>query len=278
MRFPEDFQYSQANLQDFVDCWKRFYLRHISRLVWPALETEPAMQLERAGRDGARFHRLVHQCLVGIPPQRLSAMLGDPDLELWWAYFLEFLPEVYGAESQGRYPLHPEVNLSAPLGSRRLVARYDLIVAALGESLVIYDWKTSRQRPDRGHLEQHLQTRVYPYLLVRAGWHLNRGLLVQPDQVEMVYWFAGEDEPVERFIYSAEAFQTDESYLTGLVATIERLEAEEFSRTSDERRCLYCSYRSLCDRGVLPGNVRELGTESAFGFESERLKITEIDD
>jgi hypothetical protein len=282
MKLPKDLSYSHINLQDFVNCKKLFYLRHISRLPWPGIKREPVLQHEHIARAGARFHQMVHQHLLGIPAERLSAMLQEPDLEHWWRDFLEFLPQILPFYPQSLYALYPEISLSAPLGERRLLARYDLVVAGPNDSLGIYIWNTSLRRPTREELGRHLQTYVLPYLLVRAGWHLNRGQAVQPSNVELIYWFPSlngwTNSLVERFMYNVSSFRTDEGFLNGLVETVQRLEIGEFSRTVDERCCLYCAYRSLCERGVLACNPLELDVESPAGFELELANPFILDD
>jgi hypothetical protein len=58
--------------------------------------------------------------------------------------------------------------------------------------------------------------------------------------------------------YNGAQFSQDEGYLAGLVGEIrEAFGAETWSLTSDESRCRFCEYRSLCDRGVVAGSVEE---------------------
>jgi CRISPR/Cas system-associated exonuclease Cas4 (RecB family) len=245
------FSFSQASLQDYADCPRRFQLRYLLRVAWPALEAEPALESERHLQQGSAFHRLVHQHVVGIAPERLAGMLTDADLRRWWDNYLE-----HGLQGlpASRYP---EIVLSAPVGDHRLVAKYDLIAVDAGQRAAIVDWKTSRRRPKRRHLAQRLQTRVYPYLLVQAGAHLNAGQPFCPEQVEMVYWFANFPAAPERFAYDAAQYEADEVYLASLIAEIEGLGEEGFPLTTDERRCEYCPYRSLCRRGVRAGALDE---------------------
>lgn len=85
MSLPDDFVFSQSSLQDFADCRRRFQLRYIQRLQWPALKAEPALENERLMQLGARFHRLVQQYLTGLPLPQLAALAGeDESLERWW--------------------------------------------------------------------------------------------------------------------------------------------------------------------------------------------------
>jgi hypothetical protein len=323
MRLPADFQFSQGSLQDYVDCPRRFQLRYIQRLAWPAVEAEPALENERHLQQGAAFHRLVHQHVLGLLPERLSSTITDKDLSRWWHNYLESAPADLAELC------YPEVVLSAPVGGHRLVAKYDLIAlmgseglgqspsttlrtgssttlrtgpspiekADFGEPLglsvsteievsgrrlsraVILEWKTSRKRPRRKWLAERLQTRVYPYLLVRAGsylmknggWRMEDGEWrpFQPEQIEMVYWFANFPRDPERFPYDAAQYDADGAYLASLVEEIKSLGDEDFPLTIQEQRCRYCPYRSLCRRGVRAGALDEAEDEPEWGDDFE---------
>jgi len=261
MTLPTDFQFSQCSLQDYVDCPRRFQLRYLLRLAWPAVEAEPALENERHLQQGAAFHRLVHQHTLGIAPERLSSAVADADLRRWWHNYLERGSEGLPAT---RYP---EVVLSAPVGDYRLIARYDLIAVDPGRRGVIVDWKTSRRRLKRRWLSERLQTRVYPYLLVRAGAQFNKGQPFEPQQVEMVYWFAEYPDDPARFAYDTARYEAHEAHLTSLIEEIGGLENEDFPLTTQERRCRYCPYRSLCQRGIRAGAFDELEDELEPGGE-----------
>lgn len=257
MDLPQDFQFNQANLQDFSDCRRRFLLRYLKRLAWPAIETDPVLEHERYLQQGVAFHRLAQQYLLGIPFQNLSNLVNEPTLERWWQNFIPFAEAMKERQATSSWKLYPEIGLSAPLAGSRLVAKYDLVVVSPQGSLSIYDWKTNRTRPRREWLERRLQTRVYPYLLARAGAHLNHGKPIQPDQIEMIYWFADYPADMERFTYTQAAFEADDKYLVSLVDTILNLQESEFYLTSDEKRCAFCTYRSLCNRGISAGHFDE---------------------
>ena len=114
MTLPTDFQFSQGSLQDYVDCPRRFQLRYVHHLAWPAAESEPALENERHLRQGAAFHRLVHQHVLGLPPEQLSRTVADEALRRWWRNYL--------AEPPADLPpsRYPEIVLSAPVGGHRL--------------------------------------------------------------------------------------------------------------------------------------------------------------
>jgi RecB family exonuclease len=257
MNLPGDFQLSQSSLQDFTDCRRRFLLRHIWRLSWPAIETEPILEHERYLQQGTAFHRLAQQFFLGIPADRLVATIQDPQLMEWWGNFKKFAGELEEFQKASGWKMHPETSIAATLGNVRIVAKYDLVAATPQGKLLIYDWKTTHAQPRRQRLGKRLQTRVYPFLLARAGHHLNNHLPVQPEQVEMTYWFANHPEHSVSFTYSAAAYKADEDYLSGMIETIQRLGESEFHITSDERRCAFCTYRSLCNRGISAGSLSD---------------------
>jgi CRISPR/Cas system-associated exonuclease Cas4 (RecB family) len=269
MNLPDGFQFSQSSLQDFVDCPRRFQLRYLWRLAWPALETQPALEYERFLKQGETFHRMVQQYLVGLPAERLKRLIGDQDLARWWDSFLQFVSSEAWRPVFSAGRKYPEISLSAPLDGCRLVAKYDLILLQPEGQALIIDWKTTHgRRPSRRWLAARMQTRLYPYVLVRAGACLNQGQPFLPEKVEMLYWFADAPQQVERFPYHTPAYSQDEAYFSHLIATIRSLDEGDFARTEDERRCAFCVYRSLCERGLGAASLAEAdGLESEADFE-----------
>ncbi len=207
------FIFSQSSLQDYADCPRRFQLRYIEQLSWPAIETEPLLENERRQQEGQLFHRLVQQHLIGLPVEKLTPQATSPDLARWWENYLN-------ASLVDPGGLNIELVLTAPVGNFRLLAKYDLVCVDPTGKAIIYDWKTSRKRPKDEWMAARLQTRVYPALMVRAGAGLNGGIPFRPEQVEMVYWYA--DFPAEpvRFPYSAAQYQHDWDAITGMVNEI----------------------------------------------------------
>ncbi len=259
MPIPPNFQFSQGSLQDYVDCPKRFYLRYVRRLAWPALEAEPVLENERYMLQGQRFHTLVHQSLLGVPTQVLDRMAEDPDLAVWWRNIQSALPGLK-SEAAG---LYPEVGLRAVVGEYVLTARCDLVIRRSDGRLQIFDWKTSQNRTRRERLAHRLQTCVYPYLLVRDGVYLNGGRPVQPEQVEMIYWFTRYPGQPERFAYDQNQLQADQERLQALIAEIASLDEAGFTPSSQSGQSKYCLYRSFCEHGVKAGNFFERQEDEA---------------
>jgi len=275
-----DRPFSQASLQDYVDCPRRFHLRHVVGLRWPAEETAPALENERRLRQGAALHRLIRQHLVGIAAGALSRSIGDSEVQRWWENYLEARP---AASAETRYP---EVTLSTVIGEHHLAARYDLIGVDADGGGLVFDWKTYRQRPGRRWLAERLQTRVYPYVLVRAWDAIDHDRPIRPDRVTMVYWFAEFPSVAVNFSYDADQFHADESYLQGLMEEIRGrvagcAEDELLERTGDRERCRFCRYRSFCGRGVEPGRlgegVEELASDDLSDFSLDFGQIAEFE-
>ena len=278
MNLPPDFQFNQGKLQDFVDCRLRFYLRHVQRLEWPALQSQPALENEQHMQRGALFHRMAQQTLLGIPAERLVNMLDDEQLRVWWANFNH---DRTLAQTRSDCRLYPEVLLSASLAGYRLVAKYDLLAMGEDGRAIIYDWKTATVRQSSAWLAGRLQTRAYPYVLARAGAHLNQGRELSPDGVRMIYWFAAYPQRAETIDYSSLQYQSDERYLTDLIEGILALDEGGFTRTEDTRMCRFCTYRSLCGRGVQAGSMEEMlaegEAETDQDFDIDFEQIGELD-
>jgi len=249
MSLNPDFHFSQNSLQDYVDCPRRFELRHIQHLEWPALQSEPVLIQEQLMAQGRQFHKIIQQLLVGLPAEALTENADSANLAQWWDNFIHSNPLIGLPEK--RYAEH---YLSCPLAGYRLTAQYDLLAVEPGKRTVILDWKTSSRKPRREFLKNRLQTRAYRYLLVEAGTQLNNNQPLLPEQVEMIYWFAEFPGEPEHFLYDQKQYNEDRKFLTDLIVEIAHHKPGQFILTSDEKKCLYCSYRSLCNRGEKAGS------------------------
>jgi CRISPR/Cas system-associated exonuclease Cas4 (RecB family) len=252
---PENFRFSQSSLQDYDDCPRRFRLRYLEGIEYPAMQAEPALENERLQWEGSYFHRLAQQYLLGVSAEKIERLANTPNIRIWWQNFLSFAR----ADLADLRLCLPEVSLSAPLGRYRLVAKYDLLALTSDGRLIIYDWKTSRRRPKNEWLASRWQTRVYRFLAVRAAAHLNAGKPFEAEQIEMVYWMANAPDEPARFPYSPAQARRDADVLQARVAEIAG--AVDFPPTEDERLCSFCTYRSYCDRGRLAGNLDDLDGE-----------------
>jgi hypothetical protein len=260
---------SQSSLQDYADCARRFQLRYLDQLVYPAVETEPALENEQHQQEGEYFHRLVQQHLLGIPAEKVGRLANTPNLQRWWGNYLNAF--AFPAAPQAIYP---ELTLSAPLPPFRLLAKFDLVALLPDGRVIIYDWKTYRKRPRNEFLILRWQTRVYRALLVRAGSQLNGGQPLTPEQIEMVYWFSDFPADPAHFPYNAAQFKRDWDALERLAAKIST--AQNFPLTDDEQKCAWCSYRSYCNRGAQAGEGEEAEIETSPEINFEQIGEIEL--
>ncbi|MCW5873449.1 MAG: PD-(D/E)XK nuclease family protein [Anaerolineales bacterium] len=251
-------RYSQASLQDFVDCRRRFFYRRNLNLNWPAANIETADDHEQKILAGEIFHTMIHQLLIGIPPNEINSMEIHPYVERWWTTFLNNIP----VAKTGR--MHPEFVLTTSIANSLLIAKYDLI-HNVDEEYTIFDWKTSKTLPKEGVLRKRLQTRVYLFALASAGLP-GSSTAIRPEKIKMTYWFSEHPHQAVTIRYSQEQKLLDETYLEDLISEISRLKLiDEFEKTDNRRLCNYCEFKVLCGRdGQTPENQID-----DFGFESD---------
>jgi hypothetical protein len=254
MPLPPTFIFSQSNLQDYVDCPRRFYLKHLLHLAWPSIESEPVQENELFRLQGERFHKMVNQLFIGIPVDRISSMDTEVTLASWWENFLASHQDLLAAQNSR---LYPEYTLSTRLAGYRLLAKYDLLQANEDGTWIIYDWKTYRTRPRRERQSARLQTRLYPFILSSPPNPSSSA----PENLKLIYWYANFPAQPEVFSYSPAQYKQDSQYLTQLIQTIQAAAGEDSEnahpKTTQLDRCLFCVYRSLCDRGIRAGETAE---------------------
>lgn len=261
MLLPESFTFTQQNLQDFVDCPRRFYLRAIKRLEWPAIESEPIREQEHLIEMGSRFHLLCQQYFSGIPAETLSAQVTDAELALWWNRFLagDF------KSLAGSFAVEKMVSL--PFAGVRLAAKFDLVMKLPEGKILIYDWKTSQKQPKRQYLLERMQSKVYPLVAARA----ETANPVAAEAIEMVYWYPALDGSEVRLQYSQAQLEDDQKTIEMMITDIAARDEEGFEKTDNQKVCTFCRYRSLCDRGLAAGIA------SAEDFDNDPDDIFKLD-
>ena len=268
MALPIDFRFSQNNLQDFVDCPRRFELKYLLKLDWPALVSEPIQEFEHLQILGLRFHTLVQQHLAGIPVETLEPTLDDPNLIKWWKNYLIFIDKYLNFR---RYVEYPQI---IHFHNFRLIAKYDLLIFEEGGNTTILDWKTTQHRTSTFILEKKLQSLVYPFILAEA----KKGIYV-PEKIQMIYWFPDFPNEPEIFDYSNERHKQTEIYFKEMIDDIAERKNGEFQLTDDERKCKYCIYRSLCDRCIQAGDLTKKVEDVVAGSdETDDLDFDKIEE
>lgn len=265
---PPDFHFSQNNLQDYLDCPLRFYLKHILRQSWPAIEAEPFREFEKHIELGSRFHQLIQQQKSGIQAENLVEQIADPKLLTWWQNYLDFSPRL----SAGREFV--EFTLSMPFAGYRLLAKYDLISFDANSNTSIVDWKTSKHQPKKERLFGHCQSRIYPLILSLAGASINAQNPVDPGKIKMIYWYTEFPHNPLEFNYSNEKQKADMFFLSDLVNKIDQASPDDFYKTENEKDCFFCVYRSYCERGT---NARNFLEADDLEIESDDIPPIDFD-
>ncbi len=263
-----DLRLSQTALETFERCPRRFYLRYREALDWPAPVSADPEQLAEAMERGRRFHAWVERQGDGSASTADGAddrIPGDDPVLARWirAYVESGLGTLPGLRID-------EVELSAPLAGRRLVARCDRLLLSPDGLLTIYDWKTGAPLASPEQMAQRWQSRLYPWIVVRAAPNLFDGLDLAPEQVRMTYWHPEQPEAPVTIDHDSAAQAEAERRL---IARLEDLEgrdmAADFPRTEDRRVCAHCAYRALCDRGPAGDGWDEVDLEEVDAYDSD---------
>jgi len=267
---------SQSNLQDFSECPRRFELKVIDNISWPAAYLEPLSKLEQATEVGNKFHQLCHQFFTGIDQDSLSRSISNPDLKIMWENFSAFAKDF---QYQKRLS---EIILSAPFLGHQLIAKYDLVLKTNNDKFIIYDWKTSTQKPTRTLLSQRFQTFLYPYILVNSGNSIFNKVQPSPNNISMIYWYPMSSDPEEIFPYSDNLYSENTAQLTEIISKIDGYvnSGNTFPTTNNRKLCGKCVYRSLCERGIQAGKLdpfTEIDGEDLSGVHFDLDNINEIE-
>jgi hypothetical protein len=233
-------------------------------------------KFEELTRLGNRFHLICQQFFSGIDPALLQKTIDHPDLIKMWEKFLPF------GESLLEYKLIPEQLLSIPFLNHRLIAKFDLLVEVNSEHYLIIDWKTSSKKLSRNILDKKFQTHLYPFIFCQAGADLFEIDAISPNFIEMHYWYPLGTEPEEVFPYSDKKHSSIKSEIETLVNQINSAlsKGTGFPLTDDHALCLYCEFRSLCNRGIKAGpfdNLLLVEQEDLSNVQFDIDQVSEIE-
>lgn len=244
------FTFSSGSLQDFLDCERRFELKYLLRQEWPAPQSEPVLEVESRIRTGREFHYIIHQYLCGIPLPGLQKMELAPDIHHWLERFEIFFRGFPFVE------LHSEYTVVTPSQDNYyLTAVYDLIGMTDQPKLLIIDWKTSPHPPRKEMIAQTIQSILYPYLAFENRAQIFKGSKIGHGDIEMIYWNAVHPQETVSFSYSVHQHEENSEKLKRLIDTIIGKPMGTFTKTENTRKCAYCQYRSLCQRGSRAGSL-----------------------
>ena len=245
---PENFQFSQSNLQAYERCPRQFFLRYVQGLQWPASISLEANKWEEEIHRGQRFHTWVQQQAIGLDVGKEIASCEDVLLQTWWHNYITKPPSEL---SVGQ--VFSEVAISVPLPPFRLVARFDRIIIADNGRAVIVDWKTGQSRPRQEHFDQCWQTVVYQYVLAEAADVFTGGPIIGAEAISLVYWHAGYPRALEPINYSVAKHLQASKRIAAVIKKISNLAGADFKKTEDKEECKRCEFSAYCGRGQATG-------------------------
>ncbi len=273
MPLDKNFIFSAHNLQDFLDCPRRFELKHILKQDWPAIISQPVQEMENKIQTGNRFHHLAHQYLSGIPGDLLLNSTSDPDLLNWFAKFQEYISRFE------TFPHFSEFSIFMPFEGYRMVAVFDFITMTDKKKMVIADWKTTSRLPKKATYIQSIQSHLYPFIAYETRQSIfNNTDFLQPQDISMEYWFPAFPEAAITLEYSSAGLAASRELLARLISEISNTTLSAFEKTTNVKRCAYCQYRSLCERGIQAGEFEDTEHESDSDASLDDLDFDQIDE
>lgn len=255
------FSFSAKKIQDFIDCERRFELRYILNQSWPAITSEPILEIESKIKKGNEFHYLVHQYFSGVPEKALRETIHDDIMIKWFDNFLSF-HKTLKVKS-----IFSEFSLTTQIGEKKITAVYDLIYLDENEEVGIIDWKTSKYIPKKTTLSLKVQSILYPFILQEVSGEFLPGSHFPPEKISMRYWYPASPEDNFVFPYGHAVHEDNRVFLKNIISKIQEKKIGEFELTKDEKKCGFCPYRSLCSRGITASNF--LGSESYYVDEND---------
>jgi CRISPR/Cas system-associated exonuclease Cas4 (RecB family) len=269
MAIDRQFIFSAHKLQDYLDCERRFELKYLAQQQWPAIRSEPVYELEQQIQLGEQFHLFAQQFFSHIPEEAIQSQIRDAQLAQWWQEFVPF------ARNFLDHDCFAEHRISFQLEQRRFIAILDLLVIHKNGDYKILDWKTNKKKPGSAQVKKSIQSRLYPLLLLLSEEKRTGSPKIDPNKIEMTYWFANYPHNPESFRYSNFQFQEDLSFIQELIQRITSLQRGEFQKTSVIERCKFCQYRSLCERGSAAGSMTDL-EDDIWDEEIEDIDFSQI--
>ena len=226
---------SRYRLETFLACRRRFQLRYLQRMSWPAAPLDERTELTR--QRGEMFHRLMERHFLNLPAGPETAV--DVEIRRWRSLFLNSGLEIPEGEA------HPERSLTIPVGKHFLNGRFDLLVLH-NNAAHIFDWKTGHPRKE-ADLRQDWQTRLYLAMLAESGQALGQQL--DPDQIAITYWYVNDPAAPRTIQYNRAWHAQNWTAIQAVVAQIDTAVAQDaWPLTEDWIQCRRCAYQTYCDR------------------------------
>lgn len=170
---PHSLRLSQGHLALLATCPRKF-----QQVVLEQLSTPDDPDHQERLNQGSRFHLLLQQWLLGLPITPF--VQEDETLRAWFEAFQAASPTILNtADSIAQRETESDRTLE--FQGYLLTVRYDLLLMGNHYARIL-DWKTYPRPKNSKWLEQHWQTRLYPFVLAEASDY-------RPDDISMIYWF-----------------------------------------------------------------------------------------
>lgn len=232
-----DMFFSQNSLEIFNKCRLRFKKRYVDGLLWHSHESAENNHAEK----GRLFHLLAYRYFMGLDDSFIDEKNEYADIKVWQKRLKEYIT----INTKNAY--YPEFELKLGQGNVKLQAKYDLIMIDAENRAVIYDWKVQEKQIRQKAAEQAFQTRVYMYLLAKAGDIIN-GKPINPEDITMVYWQANHPGSPVVIEYSKELFMQEQKFLKEEIEKILNCNFEaDGLETTNEKICKFCEFCSICN-------------------------------
>ncbi|MCK8827364.1 PD-(D/E)XK nuclease family protein [Natroniella acetigena] len=254
----KELYFSKSALATYEQCPLRFRRRYLDGLYWGrdwGMEQEERTVIEQ----GILFHDLANRYY------RQGKMLVDKELLTdqmveWLESLINYRPYLEGGT------FLPEQEFRINQAGLRILAKFDLLYITPEGKAIIYEWKTSPKPTKQLYRRKAIQTKVYRYVLCKAGGSYSPTGCWKPEDIQMIYWnprFKKE----QVISYTEEQFKDDQELLISKIKQIE--ETKEFIATSDQEICARCEYSPVCHgEPAIELEVEEEDLDLDFDWES----------
>jgi hypothetical protein len=105
-----------------------------------------------------------------------------------------------------------------------------------------------------------------------------QAVTLQQENISMEYWFPAFPEEIITLDYSNASHATSQEVISSLINEIVLKEPGTFSKTTNKKRCAYCQYRSLCERGIQAGKIDDAENEPEGDSGINNLDFDQIEE
>lgn len=234
---------AQSQLNLLETCPRKF-----QHLVLEQLGPPEAIEQQERLLQGAKFHLLIQQWLMELPIEPM--LQEDHQLQQWVESFQVSAPKILSPGEQ-----QAESDRILEFAGYLLTVRYDLLILSEHAARIL-DWKTYARPRQQHWLEQHWQTRLYPFVLAETSTYL-------PEQISLVYWFFQHDQTDASpqsltFTYNRSKHEQTRQDLSSLLAQLSQWLAHYQAGAAlpqvrwGSPQCETCNFAGRCERAIAP--------------------------